>query len=512
MTLYQALLTSGYFPKELPPTFHTESYGAWAAKLPSGASSIPAQSTVTRPCAHNLAQAGTLRRRLGIPNPIAAHHASRVIDTHWNTLGTHLQQSRIAKSTPAPGLQRALVPAIPQGGLPEARAQTRALGRYLLSADVSRCYGSIYTHSTPWALHTKQWAKSNQAGGCGNELDLVVRNGQDRQTLGIPIGPDSSFVIAECVLTAVDGILDKNCGPVRGHRFMDDYEIAFASYDQAQHAMGVLQEAPGEFELALNPAKTQIVELPCEHEPAWVAELRAFVFRDTPRAQASDFLRYFDRCYQLARENSNAHVLQYGVARLASLKPFSINFGLFQSLLLQASLAEPKTFRPFLQLLLALQTQGFAIDRANLDRAVELQITRHAPLGHASEVAWSLWAALAFSLQVTPKAAAELGRMDDSIVALLALHCAATGRITSGLDTALWESTLTADELRRSRWLLSYEASLKGWLPVQQDHIKQDAFFSSLRQDGVSFYDPARLTIVSVTGEASGGGTAGAYE
>ncbi len=34
---------------------------------------------------------------------------------------------------------------------------------HLLHSDVTDCYGSIYTHSIPWALHGKQVAKNNKS-------------------------------------------------------------------------------------------------------------------------------------------------------------------------------------------------------------------------------------------------------------------------------------------------------------------------------------------------------------
>jgi hypothetical protein len=68
-----------------------------------------------------------------------------------------------------------------------------------LAADISEFYHSIYTHSISWALHTKLFAKSNQkAKVVGNLLDKATQNGQHGQTVGIPIGPDTSLVASAC--------------------------------------------------------------------------------------------------------------------------------------------------------------------------------------------------------------------------------------------------------------------------------------------------------------------------
>jgi hypothetical protein len=94
----------------------------------------------------------------------------------------------------------------PFDAIPVARARSRTASRYLLATDLSQFYPSIYTHSIPWALHTKSVAKAkpNDYSLLGNVLDLAMRNGQDKQTIGIPIGPDTSLVIAEAILSSVD--------------------------------------------------------------------------------------------------------------------------------------------------------------------------------------------------------------------------------------------------------------------------------------------------------------------
>lgn len=49
---------------------------------------------------------------------------------------------------------------------------------YVLHTDISDCYGSIYTHSVPWALHTKTVAKANRDDNnlIGNTIDKHLRD------------------------------------------------------------------------------------------------------------------------------------------------------------------------------------------------------------------------------------------------------------------------------------------------------------------------------------------------
>ena len=72
----------------------------------------------------------------------------------------------------------------------------------MLTTDLSRFFPTIYTHSVPWAFHSKSVAKKNKNPTLkyfGNLLDLALRQAQDGQTIGIPIGPDTSHMIAEAI-------------------------------------------------------------------------------------------------------------------------------------------------------------------------------------------------------------------------------------------------------------------------------------------------------------------------
>ena len=107
------------------------------------------------------------------------------------------------------------------------RAIRSSASRYLLRADFSRFYPSLYTHALSWAIHGKDLAKQNQADASllGNRLDRAVRNTQDRQTLGIPVGPDTSDLMGEVLAVAIDLRLLSDVGTLAGVRYVDDYYL-----------------------------------------------------------------------------------------------------------------------------------------------------------------------------------------------------------------------------------------------------------------------------------------------
>jgi len=302
------ILERGYFPKELPNPFITTSF---ASAVTASGITLPAgfNHTLRRRCTgiprakptrYSHARGGLLRRQLCLPNPVLYYLLSREIDSNWATLQPSIGGTSLSATNPvfAPR-NRAIDSAHPQSARRELAIRTRLNNRYILRTDISRFYHSIYTHSIPWALHTKTIAKANHGMGLlGNRLDCLVRNGQDSQTVGIPIGPDTSLVIAEILMQTCDQELLAEFPGMRGHRFIDDYELGFRHRSEAENAFHCLEKILSDYELALNPSKTEIVELPCDLEASWVGLLRSFTFRATPSGQQGDLFRYFDLALQ----------------------------------------------------------------------------------------------------------------------------------------------------------------------------------------------------------------------
>lgn len=103
---------------------------------------------------------------------------------------------------------------------------------YVLHTDITDCYGSIYTHSVPWALHTKQVAKSKRRDITliGNIIDKYLQDMSYGQTNGIPQGSILMDFIAEMVLGFADLELSDRIqqGNIQDYeviRYRDDYRI-----------------------------------------------------------------------------------------------------------------------------------------------------------------------------------------------------------------------------------------------------------------------------------------------
>ena len=149
---------------------------------------------------------------------------------------------------------RAIVSRYQYGELTRLRALRRRAARYLLITDIDQFYPTIYTHAIPWALHGKaaskaalKTGKTKGAPSLGDEIDKALRLMNDGQTQGIPIGPDTSLLVAEVLLAAADdtllpkasSLLSAVPAPFQGFRYVDDYELAFATLSAAEDTLAI---------------------------------------------------------------------------------------------------------------------------------------------------------------------------------------------------------------------------------------------------------------------------------
>jgi RNA-directed DNA polymerase len=118
---------------------------------------------------------------------------------------------------------------------------------HILHADVTDCYGSLYTHSISWALHGLEDAKKNKGKNylLGDRIDSFIRAGRYGQTNGISQGSVLMDLVAEIVLGYVDEQISSelvNPTDVRILRYRDDYRIFANSDDQAEKILKIISD------------------------------------------------------------------------------------------------------------------------------------------------------------------------------------------------------------------------------------------------------------------------------
>jgi hypothetical protein len=504
-----SLVRKGYLARELPPPFTSETL---ADLFKTDPAALNLKGDRTEGARHNLARLSGFRRPLTLPNPRSYITLARVLENQWTDIDAHCKSQTLSISRPVVTrtAERAVRPRFRLGEGPKLRARLWRGQKYVLRLDVSQFYPTLYTHAVPWALHSKAVAKAKIGKTKGDKIDRALRDTASGQTIGIPIGPDTSFVVAEIVLTAVDAALKGKVSKLRGFRYLDDYEAAFRSRAEAEEAQFHLESALGDFELVINPFKTHILELPQPWRASWPHDLQTFPIRTASSKETlNDVIALFSRAAEIARAHPYAGALKYALQRSRDVAVDAAAWRTFQGLVWSSISMEPTTMATGLDLLAVKSDEaGRAINKAGAAEVIEALIVRNAPLRNGSEVAWAIWAAILLDVKLSAAAGAAVSGMEDDFVALLCLHADDRSLFRAALDKTTWETLIDYDDvLVGPHWLLAYEATYKGWLTSARARVKADPFFKTLQKRDVFFYDedPDREPFTGPGGPLPGG-------
>jgi hypothetical protein len=446
---------------------------------------------VTSRCSrHSVPKQKLARRILAIPNPRNQALLALEVEANWDDLLKLCQRSNVSLTTPSTLGKRAVQGTVDRRSEASERAKRSVGQRYVLHADIARFYASIYTHSIPWAIHGKAKARADGKNAFyGNRLDLLIRSTQDKQTGGIPVGPDTSFLLAEIIASSIDFQLESSLDGLKGTRYIDDYHLYFPSRANAERGLAELHRIAGEFELEINGLKTQIEELPEPIDPRWKTQLRIVSIYDDDHATSLKAI--FDRAAELAREFPQDSVFTYLVKKLDTaldrIKLHEKEWEALDTLLLRAAVAEPGAL-PFILRIFEIHERN----PVGLKEALESICLHHASLQQPSEVAWALWIAKRLGISLSDEVSDAVETVDDDIVALVALELYSNGLLPHpqhGFE--LWAQYMSPEHLYSDHWLLAYEAREHQWLPSLDgsDYVTADEYFGLLKKFSVKFYD-----------------------
>jgi hypothetical protein len=500
LTKFEAILRRGYFPKELPPAFHTNSFAKYAASK-NGRQVIEAykaQDNYTECVKYLLALPGGHRRELSIPHPASYARIVKLVSSNFSRLMASASRSRFATSRPVftPNQRRAFHPAISPSELGSERSLRRAGAAFLLKADISQFYPSLYTHAVGWAVDPKLREKANWKNQklLGKKLDQALMDLDGKVSQGIPIGGDVFFLLAECVLSRIDARLP--VVPRRAYRWFDDYELAFETREELDRCLRSLNRELGKFRLRLNQAKTKILALPLPAEEEWQQRLVQTGGRSSIDSRA--MVKHFDTAFRLREQFPDSPVLLYALGVLFAVSCPSAKSGrIAQSCLSQAVLSEPGAAQKGFALLSYWRANGFAIDTELIQQTINRLILRHEAGGVTSDVAWALSFCIEQHSPLPSASAKVLSIAEDDCIALQALHMWNIGLLPQGFSTSAISKLIQSADLDRDHWLLTYESSRQSFLQAAPA-ITTNSLFADMLAKQVSFYRTSVPSYASV--------------
>lgn len=328
--LYEGLLAYGLFTEKLPPIFTTKPFFDYCQKMTSSFANTPRQYIY-----HESIRNTNTPRGYGIPTPMAYQRLCRCIADNWDNLKVHfsvhtagqshkVSRIHIRKFSVGSRLFKMNYNNWRTDGSPEPDLLIG--NKYMVTADISNCFPSIYTHSLPWALAGKDIAKANRhKSKWYNKIDRYCQNCKHGETQGLLIGPHSSNLLAEIILTVVDKKLyDTGWRYIRN---IDDYCCYVSTLEDGQRFLSELREALQFYNLALNHKKTEIKKLPVASEEQWIRQINSLhiIRSQKKRLDYKDVQAYLDSAIGLMKENGmNSAILNYTIKTLSG-KKFTAN-------------------------------------------------------------------------------------------------------------------------------------------------------------------------------------------
>ncbi|MGO4710385.1 RNA-directed DNA polymerase, partial [Chryseobacterium sp. 2TAF14] len=469
------ILEKGYFPKELPPPFTTKSFGQksrYIAKkwdryvthlmipLPSEASNRQAKFrykpilnkySISKLIEFSIAKGQYSRRKLEIPHPQTYFYLCREIVNHWKLIKNVYKLSPYSESklySENTSKRSIRTKSISWKRFRNKLTEISFDYKVQLKLDITNFYPTIYTHSIPWSILGKEDSKyyfeiknadSNnfetltltdrkaENYKIADKIDTLVRNCNDKQSIGLPISPDSSFILSEMVSSRIDQELHIELDGIdyKCVRYYDDYYFYTNSIGDAETILKKTQKILYEYKLEVNENKVEIKQLPYFHSDLWNLDIHNYNFKEQYAKDIQEIEYYFSLIFKLVEENreNSSWIISYSLTRFeyGNVHIKLDQIPIFNSLLLKTLYLDTSNID---QIFKIIYNYKIFIDQNELRKIkilLDKLIREHITLNHSFEIAWCLWFYKSFDITCDIEILQSILDSEDQISILIAL-------------------------------------------------------------------------------------------
>lgn len=488
-TRFIRLLDRGFYPAELPPSFQTKNFSSVLNTLQ------PSQYYRSSTIFFNGSAFHGDIRTFGVINPVSYFLICKHIAQNWAEIKKVFKLSRCSGTQPK-------FPSLSANGraIWSASLASKKLGQHRLSSlfpvivnlDITRFYQSIYTHSIPWAVLGKDEAKrrlrARDNSHWSEKLDMFTRNSNEGQTIGLPIGPDTSRIISELILSRIDSEIPLNGNKLYQSQIyhnIDDYEIGTYGREDAENAQSCFVRAINRYELRLNDSKTII-----DHGIMFSPSNFQRHFDILADQDGKNFVEhFFEILYSEFSKHSHSNVVGYALKRFASKLARNSEKDLICEYLQRLLLAAPHLARWLLPLLLGFykEKSGNAGIRGLIVWGVEISTRRN----DVGTLLWFLYAAIFLRVRLEVKSIELCLGMSNELVDVMLIHGNNKNLFASGIDTLA--KRYENSDFQTSAWLPLYEVERNEWETLDAFRKiggpdDESRLFETLQDNNVGFY------------------------
>lgn len=369
--------------------------------------------------------------------------------------------------------------------------------QYRLQVDIANCYNSIYTHSVAWAICGKEQAKTymrlkspitlKNSYELADSLDAFIRFQKNNETNGIVVGPFTSRIFSEIILSAIDKQLRDKGFIFR--RYVDDYKFYFRSEFQAEDGVQKIEKILNQYNLNLNLSKTKIQRFPYE-----ILSNMKDAYADCLKKDGIfGVLNAASSFYSSGEKGAYKYALKY----INKTKLNAETFNLVFPMLVNIMLLDPK-YGKYVISFLKRNRSNINIDRLSNIANNELNQSLIQELQQES----LLFLHLIHDIRLSIKAQNIINilKSDNDFAIIIALdiwsHHKSLVKRTKSEATLINSSIkdlvneLIGESYTGPRWLLLYEIERHRLIPTRiYTPIPKNPFFQLLSDNNISFYE-----------------------
>ncbi|MGH0287400.1 RNA-directed DNA polymerase [Sinorhizobium meliloti] len=523
-SILRSLLGKGYFPKELPPVFTTADFGDhaeavladWEAaecfmiKKTKDFQKINGKPfrgkygykrlTYAEPEIISKPKKLYERRNIHITHPIPQALLAREIAENWRQLQRILSLRKYSEDEIV--ISDRYERSIKGINFPLHRAKKRyieATADWLVKTDISRFYPSIYTHSLPWAAYGKENVKTSlkvYEGSFADRLDVLVRACNRNQTIGVPIGPETSRILAEIVSSRIDYQYSTALPKLSAKsvdRLQDDWLVGASTLEEAENILSVISSCYRDYGLEINGSKTSVTHILGSKAENWKSEISAFLSHRRGGLHGSRMEEFLSLCLRLQLASPSEPVMNYALGIVEGREYLKDDVQVLESFLLKAAAVSPASMDRICRIILNIEHKTGGLSRDRLVTRFSALAERHFSNGALYEVIWLLYTIRGLKKPFKASRVMECAENShSSAVRLLLLDMCDKGICLSRPPVEKWESEVSEDRVLSDwSWLYAYEAIRKGWM-ADPKGILAKPFFKAMHDRDVVFYDPKR--------------------
>ena len=489
-TRLNRILHRGFYPAELPPTFRTKRFNRHSLALTSS----PKYSGSTL-FFDGATYRGTLRT-FGVINPINYFLLSKFLAHQWSDISKVYRMSMSSGEKPTFSTNTSSERGIDRQTLTSKRKRQHHMASnfpIVLSLDINRFYGSIYTHSIPWAILGKREAKRRLArktlkNHWSDELDTLVRNCNQSQTVGVPIGPDTSRIVSEIILSRIDADLTAPATDVSHSRVfhnIDDYQIGAFDQSEVESAQSQFVRTISRYELRLNDSKTSV-----DHGMKFSPTNFQVHFDVLEGKDGKKFVEHlFDILYSQIPLHPDLNVLGYALKGFALDLARNKEISLVREYLQRLIFATSHQARWILPLLLGIyRKQG--VDR-EVTRLLYWGIETCSRRNDIGSLLWFMYSSIFLGVKLDRSTCGQCFGMSNGLVDLMLYHGTHLGLFSFPINEM--RTRYRTSDFKSEGWLPLYEVERRNWDNSEVfrkcgTRYDQDNYYSILQRRNVEFY------------------------